>query len=105
MSVGSNFAKAKGNIERSRSIAVLSLYSLMTPLGIFLGMILSSELQGPKAMYAESTTLAIASGSFIYLAFHEMSDEHASQESSSIEKLTLFSIGLIAMAALATSSS
>lgn len=101
MSVGANFARAKESIEQDRSVAVLTLYSCMTPLGIFLGMLLSSALQGTKAHVVESVALSIASGSFIYLAFHELSEEEASQETSALEKVLLFSIGLWSMAALA----
>uniref|UniRef100_K3WIP0 Zinc/iron permease n=1 Tax=Globisporangium ultimum (strain ATCC 200006 / CBS 805.95 / DAOM BR144) TaxID=431595 RepID=K3WIP0_GLOUD len=101
MSVGANFARAKQNIDQDRSVAVLTLYSCMTPLGIFLGMLLSSTLQGTHAHVVESVALSIASGSFIYLAFHELSEEDAGQETSAAEKMLLFSIGLGSMAALA----
>lgn len=101
MAVGANFARAKSNIAQRRSVAVLTLYSCMTPLGIFMGMILSAELQGPSAFAAEAAALSIASGSFIYLAFHELSEENAGQESGSLEKIMLFSLGMTSMAALA----
>lgn len=101
MAVGANFARAKSSIAQRRSVAVLTLYSFMTPLGIFLGMLLSEELQGPSAFAAEAIALSIASGSFIYLAFHEMSEENAGQEAGSLEKLVLFSAGVSSMAALA----
>jgi zinc transporter 1/2/3 len=101
MAVGANFARAKTNIAQRRSVAVLTLYSCMTPLGIFLGMVLSASLQGPSAFAAEAVALSIASGSFIYLAFHELSEENAGQESGSLEKILLFSAGLTSMAALA----
>ncbi|KAF1323977.1 Zinc-iron permease, partial [Globisporangium splendens] len=101
MSVGANFARAKASIDQDRSVAVLTLYSCMTPLGIFLGMLLSSALQGTHTHVVESVALSIASGSFIYLAFHELSEEDASQETSTMEKMLLFSVGLWSMAALA----
>ncbi|OWZ07881.1 Zinc (Zn2)-Iron (Fe2) Permease [Phytophthora megakarya] len=101
MSVGANFAKAKSNIAHRRSVAVLTLYSCMTPLGIFLGMVLSDSLRGSSALTMEAVALSIASGSFIYLAFHELSEENASQETNAFEKLGLFSIGISSMAVLA----
>ncbi|ETP00423.1 hypothetical protein F441_22151 [Phytophthora nicotianae CJ01A1] len=101
MSVGANFAKAKSSIAHQRSIAVLTLYSCMTPLGIFLGMVLSDSLRGSSALTMEAVALSIASGSFIYLAFHELSEENASQETNSAEKLALFSVGISSMAVLA----
>lgn len=101
MSVGANFAKAKSSIAHQRSIAVLALYSCMTPLGIFLGMVLSDSLRGSSALTMEAVALSIASGSFIYLAFHELSEENASQETNAFEKLALFSAGICSMAVLA----
>ncbi|KAJ0398001.1 hypothetical protein P43SY_004062 [Pythium insidiosum] len=102
MSVGANFARAKDSIGPQRAIAVLLLYSLMTPLGIVLGMVLADALQGSTALLAESMALGVASGSFVYLAFHEMSEEHASNDVPSMEKILLFGAGLFSMAALAT---
>ncbi|KAH7472075.1 hypothetical protein KRP22_007267 [Phytophthora ramorum] len=102
MSVGANFAKAKSSIAAQRSIAVLTLYSCMTPLGIFLGMVLSESLRGSSALAMEAVALSIAAGSFIYLAFHELSEENASQETNAAEKLALFSTGISSMAVLAT---
>ncbi|KAG1690999.1 hypothetical protein DVH05_027282 [Phytophthora capsici] len=101
MSVGANFAKAKSSIAHQRSIAVLTLYSCMTPLGIFLGMVLSDSLRGSSALTMEAVALSIASGSFIYLAFHELSEENASQETNVVEKIALFSAGIFSMAMLA----
>ncbi|KAG6595967.1 Zinc (Zn2)-Iron (Fe2) Permease (ZIP) Family [Phytophthora cinnamomi] len=101
MSVGANFAKAKSSIAHQRSIAVLTLYSCMTPLGIFLGMVLSDSLRGSSALTMEAVALSIASGSFIYLAFHELSEENAGRESGAAEKLALFSAGMASMAVLA----
>ncbi|KAG7379953.1 hypothetical protein PHYPSEUDO_007897 [Phytophthora pseudosyringae] len=101
MSVGANFAKAKSSIAHQRSIAVLTLYSCMTPLGIFLGMVLADSLRGSSALAMEAVALSVASGSFIYLAFHELSEENASQETNAAEKLALFSTGIASMAVLA----
>ncbi|RLN64549.1 hypothetical protein BBJ28_00009495 [Nothophytophthora sp. Chile5] len=101
MSVGANFARAKDSIAHQRSVAVLSLYSCMTPLGIFLGMVLADALGGTSALAVEAAALSIASGSFIYLAFHELSEESASQETNTLEKLGLFALGLSSMAVLA----
>ncbi|RLN62447.1 hypothetical protein BBJ28_00005401 [Nothophytophthora sp. Chile5] len=101
MSVGANFARAKDSIAHQRSVAVLSLYSCMTPLGIFLGMILADALSGTSALAVEAAALSIASGSFIYLAFHELSEESASEETNTLEKMGLFVLGLSSMAVLA----
>lgn len=101
MSVGSNFARAKSSIGHNRAIAVLTIYSFMTPLGVVVGLWLSEALQGTAALVAESVALSIASGSFVYLSFHEMSDEHACQGASPVQKIVLFGCGLLSMAALA----
>ncbi|ETW10088.1 hypothetical protein H310_00473 [Aphanomyces invadans] len=101
VSVGSNFAKARTTVNSQRSIAVLVTYSFMTPLGIVSGMFLSATLQGPSAVLAQAIALGIGSGSFIYLAFHEVSEEDAVQAATTTEKLSLFLTGLSIMAALA----
>ncbi|OWZ10852.1 Zinc (Zn2)-Iron (Fe2) Permease [Phytophthora megakarya] len=91
------FAKAKSNIAHQRSVAMPTFYSCMTPLGSFLSMVLSDSL----ALTMEAVALRIASGSFIYLVFHELSEENASRETNAFEKLGLFSIGISGMAVLA----
>lgn len=105
MAVGANFARAKESIEPTRSVAVLTLYSCMTPLGVLLGMALAATLQGARAHLVESAALGIASGSFLYLAFHELSEEeeqqHAGEATSAHTKVLLFAGGLGSMAALA----
>lgn len=99
MSVGANFAKEK--VEMSKSVAVIVIYSIMTPLGIVLGMVLTASLQGPSVLFAESIAMSIGSGSFIYLAYHEMSEDDDSGAVSVQEKIVLYLLGLFAMAALA----
>ena len=73
----------------------------MTPFGIVLGMVLTSRLEGQSSVLMQSIAMSVCAGSFIYLSFHEMSDEHASRGATSMEKMTYFSIGLITMALLA----
>ncbi|KAF0685963.1 Aste57867_22215 [Aphanomyces stellatus] len=102
VSVGANFAKANNNVNPHRSIAVLVTYSFMTPLGIVAGMFLTSTLKGPSALLAQAIALGIGSGSFIYLAFHEVSEEDAAQSATTSEKLLLFLVGVGVMAGLAT---
>ncbi len=75
----------------------------MTPLGIMIGMLLTSMLQGATVNLAEAIALGIGSGSFIYLAFHELSDEHASKATPNVQKLLLFLLGMGTMAWLAAS--
>lgn len=99
--MGANFARAKENITLHRSVAVLTIYSFMTPLGIFLGMVATAALQGAQAFALQACALGVASGSFIYLAFHELSEDHAGEETSTAAKLGLFLFGMGSMAALA----
>ncbi|RHY87118.1 hypothetical protein DYB37_008356 [Aphanomyces astaci] len=101
VSVGANFAKARSGVNPQRSIAVLVTYSFMTPVGIVTGMSLSAALQGPTGVLAQAIALGIGSGSFIYLAFHEVTEEDAVQGASTTEKLSLFLTGVSVMAALA----
>ena len=99
IAVGANFAKE--NVQYQKSIIVIIFYSIMTPVGIILGMMLTSKLEGRSSILTQSIAMSIGAGSFIYLSFHEMSDEHACRGATSFEKMTYFSIGLISMALLA----
>jgi zinc transporter ZupT len=101
ISVGSNFVKE--NVDPSKSGAVIVVYSLMTPLGILLGMVLTSTLVGITAQITQSVALAIAAGSFIYLAFHEISQEQETdgREVCALTKIGLFSTGFLVMAVVA----
>ncbi|KAH9104853.1 hypothetical protein LEN26_002748 [Aphanomyces euteiches] len=101
VSVGANFAKAKSSVAPLRSIAVLVTYSFMTPLGIVAGMCLNSTLQGASSKLAQAVALGIGAGSFIYLAFHEVSEKDEKHETPIFEKISLFLVGVSVMTILA----
>ena len=95
IAVGANFIKE--NVQTKKAVAVILLYSCMTPIGILLGMAVTEALQGPQVILSESIASSLGAGSFIYLAFHEMSEFH----SSPITKIGLFLLGFFSMALLA----
>ena len=99
MAVGANFVKE--NVELKKSVGVITLYGIMTPAGILCGMCLTRTFQGQTVLFVEAIVMAMAAGSFLYLSFHEMSDEAAVREVSTLEKVVFFTIGLTSMALLA----
>lgn len=105
-SVGAHFAKER--VALSTSIPVILLYSLMTPMGIVLGMVLTSTLMGIQVRWVEVIALSLGAGSFLYLAFHEMTEADQGEEEeedmtmcSPLVKISMFGLGLGTMAALA----
>ncbi len=58
----------RGAVRRSRSIGIVSLFSVMTPLGILAGAGLGALLSGRAEHWFEGTFDALAAGTFLYVA-------------------------------------
>lgn len=67
---------ARNRIPRRRSLALIGLFSVMTPIGAVIGLIVTTALDGSAQIVFEATFLALAAGSFIYIAaFDILRDE------------------------------
>ncbi len=62
------FALRRSGLEPGRAKKVVLLFAAMTPAGILAGALLSNLLRGVAGGYFDATFLAIAGGTFVYIA-------------------------------------
>ena len=65
--------------DMRRLWTVLTIFVVMTPLGIVLGTVVSSLLEGQAAMLIEGSFNALAAGTFIYVAILDVIDAEMSR--------------------------
>jgi zinc transporter ZupT len=66
----------KGHISKARGIAMLTSFSLMSPLGVILAAMVSGFLQSNTGNLAEAVFNAFAAGSFLYIGTFNVIDNH-----------------------------
>ncbi len=98
VTVSTNFVRERVNV--TKALPVILVYCMMTPLGIALGMLMNS-VAGEQTLAVECVLQAVASGSFIYLAIHEVSEERACHVVKSTHQVALVVIGLAFMSIIA----
>ena len=84
-----------------RQKRVLSLFVLMTPLGLLLGSIAAAALTGTTATLIEGAFDALAAGTFLYVAMLDIIDEELSIAEDKLMKFFLIVTGIGLMALLA----
>ena len=111
--------------DRRRLLRVLTIFVVMTPLGIMLGTAASEVFEGDTALLVEGTFNALAAGTFIYVAILDVIDAEMyksddriahyvrssllgdddvpmpEQDTDRIYKFILIFVGLVSMAVLA----
>ena len=111
--------------DRGRLKRVLTIFVVMTPLGIVLGTLASGLFEGHAALLVEGSFNALAAGTFVYVAILDVIDAEMSrsddriarfvrssllgdgdmqmpaQDTDRITKFVLISVGLVSMALLA----
>ena len=111
--------------DRRRLKRVLTIFVVMTPLGIMLGTLASGLFEGHAALLVEGSFNALAAGTFVYVAILDVIDAEMSrsddriarfvrssllgdddmpmpaQDTDRITKFVLISVGLVSMAILA----
>ena len=70
--------------DRQRLTVILTVFVLMTPLGIVLGTASSGYLEGSTAMLFEGAFSALAAGTFIYVAVLDVIDSEMSRFSDRV---------------------
>lgn len=86
----------------SRKIAfTIAIFSLITPLGIVIGSILTSMMSGGNEALLEATFDALAAGTFLYVAILEVFEKEFEKPENQVIKLVLAMLGMILMALLA----
>ena len=91
----------KNHMHKQEIIKYIIFFSLMTPLGILLGTLLSHLLDGNMSEISIAFFDALAAGTFLYIAIMEIFNEEFNQTQHTILKLLISTLGLLLMALLA----
>ena len=96
----------KSTLNKKAMVKLLLLFSIMTPIGILFGSVLTECLKAAQGRLAEAIFNAIAAGTFIYIAaFHSINNtctcEKHGHVSTTALRLISFAFGLIVMALIA----
>ena len=75
--------------DKKRLRTVLWIFVAMTPLGIVLGTLASSLLEGPEALLFEAIFNALAAGTFIYVAILDVINAEMSSYQDRLARFTL----------------
>ena len=78
---------------------LITIFALMTPLGIFIGDSMSGHLTGYHGQLALGIFTAIAAGTFLYVAMDEALSNNVAE--ASIISACYFGVGIIVMALVA----
>jgi len=91
----------KGGVKRNRHLRVILLFSVMTPLGIVLGSLLSKGLGSHTGQVVEGVFDSLAAGTFLYIAVLDIIEEEFSIPGNEFLKFISIISGLGLMALLA----
>ena len=91
----------RGGYTRGRILKVISLFSLMTPLGVVIGLIFNALLTGAAERLFEAIFDALAAGTFIYIASLDIISEEFSSPERRWPKFISVGSGLGLMAVIA----
>lgn len=96
LGVAINKVQSEGHLVRTAKLVLL--YSIMEPLGIIIGLILSLHLAEDHLLVTQAFVLGIASGTFIYVAVVDiLPAEFAAEATEKVQKFALMLLGLIAI--------
>jgi len=87
--------------SRRRSYAFVALLAAMTPLGILAGMTIGGVLQGSAERTFDATFLALAAGTFVYIAALDILQDEFLRPGSRFFKWLFAALGLAVAALLA----
>lgn len=91
----------RGGILKRRHIKVILLFSIMTPLGIFLGSVLAKGFGSNTGQILEGVFDSLAAGTFLYVAVLDIIEEEFSISGNELLKFLSIIVGLGLMAMLA----
>ncbi len=91
----------RGGVGKARTMAIVSLFSFTTPLGIVLGAGMTALLTGTAERLTTSVFDALAAGTFLYVAVVDIVEEEFSRPEARRLKFCLLTSGLGLMALLA----
>jgi len=91
----------RGGVVRARILAILIIFSTMTPLGIAIGAAFDSLLTGTANRLFEAVFDCLAAGTFLYIAVLDIIQEEFFDPANRLLKFALLCLGLAVMALLA----
>lgn len=93
---------ARNAVPRGRALRLIGLFSVMTPIGIIVGLLVTNALEGRAQIIFQAVFLSLAAGSFIYIAaFDILRDEFLQPGPRAVKwLLTVLGYGLMGLVAL-----
>ncbi len=91
----------KSKIETTKITKLIAMFSIMTPFGIFIGVLLSHILEGKAVEFSIAVFDALAAGTFLYIAIMDIFNEEFKEKKYTYLKLLFSVLGLLLMALLA----
>jgi zinc transporter 1/2/3 len=93
---------ARNAVPRGRALRLIGLFSVMTPIGIIIGLLVTNALDGRDQIIFQAVFLSLAAGSFIYIAaFDILRDEFLQPGPRALKwLLTVVGYGLMGLLAL-----
>jgi len=91
----------KNKIETTKITKLIAMFSVMTPFGIVIGVLLSHVLEGSAAQFSIAVFDALAAGTFLYIAIMDIFNEEFKEKQYTYLKLLFSVLGLLLMALLA----
>ncbi len=92
----------RSSLSLKSIIITVLIFSLMTPLGIGLGTLLTSKLHSQTGLLLTAGFNAFAAGTFLYMStLHHINHHHRADESESLLEFVFLITGLIIMAGIA----
>jgi len=91
----------KSKMEPRTCTKVMIGFSFVTPVGIYIGMILQTVLEGEVALITKAMLISFAAGTFLYISIVEVMAEEFENGEDKWKKLNCILIGFAFMSALA----
>ena len=91
----------RNRFTRARAWRLLAVFSLATPLGILVGTFLGEVLDAPTSRLFEATFLALAAGTFVYVATLDILRDEFVEPGGRLSKWLVVSAGTALMGLLA----
>jgi zinc transporter 1/2/3 len=92
---------ARSGLASSRGFGILGLFALLTPAGIALGASVAGILDAPGSRLFESASLALAGGTFLYIASLDLTRDEYLKPGKAWQKWACTALGVALTALLA----